>query len=135
MGRGSFFDLLYSLPPYPPKASLLSSEKVQNGSGTEKTPSGEAPPPPPPLPEGGCSPPPPPPLPVEHTPPSTGQRRSSSSTGSKSFSLRTLTQNLCSRRAVLEAVLGANSAMKNTGSLSTHSYFKKSVLMTGPHSP
>ncbi|KAM3824124.1 espin [Vipera latastei] len=70
------------------EASLLSSEKVQNGSGTEKTPRGEAPPPPPPLPEGGCSPPPPPPLPVEHTPPSTGQRRSSSSTGStKSFNM------------------------------------------------
>ncbi|XP_039223134.1 espin isoform X2 [Crotalus tigris] len=70
------------------EASLLSSEKVQNGSGAEKTPSGGAPPPPPPLPEGGCSPPPPPPLPAEYTPPSTGQRMSSSSTGStKSFNM------------------------------------------------
>ncbi|XP_063173767.1 espin-like [Candoia aspera] len=70
------------------EASPLSSEKVQNGSGAEKTPSGEVPPPPPPLPEGSCSPPPAPPLPAGNTPPSASQQRSSSSSGStKSFNM------------------------------------------------
>ncbi|XP_048206104.1 espin [Perognathus longimembris pacificus] len=74
------------------EAALLPGNYVQNGCAADPRASSELPPPPPPppppLPEARSSPPPAPPLPPEGAGPGSGQRRSSSSTGStKSFNM------------------------------------------------
>uniref|UniRef100_A0A8D2AF71 Espin n=1 Tax=Sciurus vulgaris TaxID=55149 RepID=A0A8D2AF71_SCIVU len=77
-------------PSAPPQAALLPGNHVQNGCAADPKASRELPPPPPPppppLPEAQSSLPPAPPLPLEGA--GSGQRRSSSSTGStKSFNM------------------------------------------------
>lgn len=72
-------------PSAPPQAALLPGNHVHNGCSADSKASRELPPPPPPppLPEALSSPPPAPPLPIEGAGAASGQRRSSSSTGSE----------------------------------------------------